>query len=74
MNNFESLVGKTIKVLIMGEATEQDRRYEGHIGKVLRVTQSPWGWQIWVEGMSLAVLSEADTWEVIEDGTWSEGN
>lgn len=70
----EELVGKTIKVLSMGEATEQDRRYEGHIGKVLRVTQSPWGWQIWIEGMSLAVLSEADTWEVIEDGSRSEGN
>lgn len=74
MNDFESLVGKTIKVLSMGEATEQDLRYEGHIGKVLRVTQSPWGFQIWVEGMSLAVLSEADTWEVIEDGTRSEEN
>lgn len=74
MEEMESLVGKTIKVLSMGEATEQDRRYEGHIGKVLRVTQSPWGFQIWLEGMSLAVLSEADTWEVIEDGTRSEGN
>ncbi len=70
----EELIGKTIKVISMGEATEQDRRYEGHIGKVLRVTQSPWGFQIWLEGMSLAVLSEADTWEVIEDGTRSEGN
>ena len=63
-----------MKVLSMGEATEQDHRYEGYIGKVLRVTQSPWGFQIWLEGMSLAVLSEADTWEVIEDGTRSEGN
>ena len=45
VNDFESLVGKTIKVVSMGEATEQDRRYEGHIGKVLRVTQSPWGFR-----------------------------
>lgn len=74
MEEVESLVGKTIKVLSMGEADEKDRRYEGHIGKVLRVTKSPWGWQLWLEGMSLAVLSEVDTWEVIEDGTRSEGN
>jgi hypothetical protein len=73
-DDYEALVGKTIKVLSMGEADEKDRRYEGHIGKVLRVTLSPWGFQIWLEGMSLAVLSEVDTWEVIEDGTRSEGN
>lgn len=42
MNDFESLVSNTTKVVSMGEAIEQDRRYEGHIGKVLRVTQSPW--------------------------------
>ena len=65
MEDCRDLIGKTIKVLSMGEATEQDRRYEGHIGKVRNVTKSPWGWQIWVEGMSLAVLSEADTWEVL---------
>ena len=67
MNDFESLVSNTTKVVSMGEAIEQDLRYEGHIGKVLRVTQSTWGFQIWIEGMSLAVLSETDTWEVLDE-------
>ena len=31
MNDFESLVGKTIKVVSMGEATEQDRHSWAHI-------------------------------------------
>jgi len=59
------LVGKTIKVVKMADADERDRRYEGYVGKVSSVTESPWGWQIWIEGMSLALLSEVDTWEVL---------
>lgn len=59
------LVGKTVKVVKMADADERDRRYEGYVGKVSSVTESPWGWQIWIEGMSLALLSEVDTWEVL---------
>ncbi len=62
----EDLIGKTIKVTnIDVGACPNDSRWVGHIGKVRDVTKSPWGYQIWVEGMSVSLLSESDSWEVV---------
>ena len=63
----EELIGKKIRVTSMAVGCcPNDSRWIGHEGTVERVTKSPWGYQIWVSGMSVSLLSESDSWEVIE--------
>lgn len=63
----EDLVGKTIRVLGLDcGCCPTDARWIGHTGKVTKVNQTPDGWQIWVDGMSVSLLSDCDAWEVVD--------
>ena len=66
--DFNELVGKTIRVVDIDPGTSpQDIKWIGHEGKVKSVNKSPWGYQIWVENMSVALLSESDKWEIVKN-------
>lgn len=63
----DNIIGKKIKVITIGGDYEGDRRWEGHEGVCKHVNLMPNGeYQIWLEGMSIGLLTSVDTYEVIE--------
>lgn len=63
----EELVGKTVKVVkIEPGFCAADKRWEGTVGKVKKVSNTSFGYQLWIEGMPVAVLADSDEWAVVE--------
>lgn len=71
----DDLIGKKIKIIhIETGCAPNDKRWEGYVGRVTDVKDvpdclsgAPNTKQIWVEGMSVSVLTDVDRYEVVNE-------